>query len=361
VTFPVWGLGPERSLISLCVNHRVSLYSMARLSLRLMADFYNWARELWSCFYLPDLSPGTESLVRALFMPNVCGVDTSTNFNMLASSASTLALIGSLVAFLEGAFWDMLSFSHVKRRRTPHHHRDGSSLPSKIHKARLPLCRSPGPGRLRRRKLTLVLDLDETLVHTATNPTDPVLMHGGIHYPFDLRVDIRRDTAQHKSVFVWKRPYLDLFMSEVSKYCEVVIYTAGLKRYASPIIDLLDLNGVVKKRLYRDACGPRLDPLGSYTKDLRLASGTAFPERALIIDNSPSAYKMTCPDNAVPIKSFFGNVSQQVTHPHTIPTLNSILTTTTTTTIPASSIIIHVRWRHACETRLLCARHHHHT
>eukprot|EP00617_Octactis_speculum_P017648 CAMPEP_0185748672 /NCGR_PEP_ID=MMETSP1174-20130828/7391_1 /TAXON_ID=35687 /ORGANISM="Dictyocha speculum, Strain CCMP1381" /LENGTH=293 /DNA_ID=CAMNT_0028424473 /DNA_START=246 /DNA_END=1128 /DNA_ORIENTATION=+ len=226
---------------------------------------------------------------------------------MLASSASTLALIGSLVAFLEGAFWDMLSFSHVKRRRTPHHHRDGSSLPSKIHKARLPLCRSPGPGRLRRRKLTLVLDLDETLVHTATNPTDPVLMHGGIHYPFDLRVDIRRDTAQHKSVFVWKRPYLDLFMSEVSKYCEVVIYTAGLKRYASPIIDLLDLNGVVKKRLYRDACGPRLDPLGSYTKDLRLASGTAFPERALIIDNSPSAYKMTCPDNAVPIKSFFGN------------------------------------------------------
>mmetsp|Transcript_90502 Transcript_90502/g.258506 ORF Transcript_90502/g.258506 Transcript_90502/m.258506 type:complete len:353 (-) Transcript_90502:253-1311(-) len=160
----------------------------------------------------------------------------------------------------------------------------------------------------KRRKMTLVLDLDETLIHAALGPGDPVRIHGGTRCEHDLRVDIRRDdsgSGSRKSFYVWKRPYLDLFLHEASKNFEIVIYTAGQQRYAAPLIDLVDLNCVVRRRLYRDAC--KVGGQGRYHKDLALAAGDHYPERALIVDNSPCAYTSTCPDNGVPIKPYFGN------------------------------------------------------
>jgi TFIIF-interacting CTD phosphatase-like protein len=31
-----------------------------------------------------------------------------------------------------------------------------------------------------------------------------------------------------------------------------------------------------------------------------------WPERAVLVDNSPVSYESTCPDNALPIKPYFG-------------------------------------------------------
>lgn len=33
-----------------------------------------------------------------------------------------------------------------------------------------------------------------------------------------------------------------------------------------------------------------------------------YPAKSLIIDNSPAAYEQTCPNSAIPIKGFYGNV-----------------------------------------------------
>lgn len=167
----------------------------------------------------------------------------------------------------------------------------------------------PASGRLlghrKRRKMTLILDLDETLIHSAPHPMDPVRTHGGTVVKHDLRVDIRTNHGPPKTFLVWKRPHLDVFLREVSRLYEVVVFTAGQQRYASPLIDLVDLNCVIRRRFFRDACQSAGN--GKYVKDLSLVCGEHYPERCVIIDNSPCAYSSTCPDNAIPIKGFFGN------------------------------------------------------
>ena len=68
-------------------------------------------------------------------------------------------------------------------------------------------------------KPCLVLDLDETLVHSSFQPV------AGVDYV--LPVVIEGYTHQ---VYVRKRPYCDEFLLEASKYFEVVVFTASLSK-----------------------------------------------------------------------------------------------------------------------------------
>jgi RNA polymerase II subunit A small phosphatase-like protein len=80
-----------------------------------------------------------------------------------------------------------------------------------------------------RGKKTLVLDLDETLVHSSFKPpNDPGLV---------LNVEIEGRTLQ---VFVLVRPGTCEFLAEMEKYFELIIYTASLSKYADPLMDILD-------------------------------------------------------------------------------------------------------------------------
>lgn len=73
-----------------------------------------------------------------------------------------------------------------------------------------------------KKDITLVLDLDETLVH------------------FD-------ETAQE----VAKRPYSEEFLKEMGKYFEVVIFTAGTQEYADWVLSLYEYEKCIDHRLYR--------------------------------------------------------------------------------------------------------------
>lgn len=91
-----------------------------------------------------------------------------------------------------------------------------------------------GPQRhdLKGRK-TLVLDLDETLVHSSFKaPT-------GREAPADivLPVDIEGRIC---NVYILVRPGCVKFLNEMSKYYEVVIFTASLSKYADPLMDIID-------------------------------------------------------------------------------------------------------------------------
>lgn len=51
---------------------------------------------------------------------------------------------------------------------------------------------------------------------------------------------------------VLKRPYVDQFLKRMSEMGQVHIFTAATKSYAEPVIDMIDPNGYVTGRYYRE-------------------------------------------------------------------------------------------------------------
>ncbi|KAG2364858.1 HAD-like domain-containing protein [Suillus spraguei] len=139
-------------------------------------------------------------------------------------------------------------------------------------------------------KKCLVLDLDETLVHSNFMPIpDP-----------DFVVPVEIEHRWH-SMYVQKRPGVDDFLRAMGEKYEVVVYTASLGSYANPVLDRLDFCNSVSHRLFRESC---FRFRGNYVKDL---SQLGRPmEDTIIIDNSPASY-IFHPTNAVPISSWFND------------------------------------------------------
>mmetsp|Transcript_41593 Transcript_41593/g.109801 ORF Transcript_41593/g.109801 Transcript_41593/m.109801 type:complete len:314 (-) Transcript_41593:14-955(-) len=135
---------------------------------------------------------------------------------------------------------------------------------------------------------TLVLDLDETLVHSSFRHVDRA----------DIVITVELEGELHK-VYVRKRPGVDKFLKAVAESFEVVIYTASMAKYANPLMDVLDPEGLCTSRLFREACTRHGG--GGYIKDLSKLGRSL--KNVIIIDNSPICYAMQ-PDNAIPIKTW---------------------------------------------------------
>ena len=73
-------------------------------------------------------------------------------------------------------------------------------------------------------KITLVLDLDETLVHSSFRPVP--------NPDFIIPVEIEGKIVD---VYVLKRPHMDHFMAYVGQRFEVVVFTASLSKYAGAL------------------------------------------------------------------------------------------------------------------------------
>lgn len=181
-----------------------------------------------------------------------------------------------------GGCWSFLCCMQC-RRPTPAPQVSGSAT----HPAPTTYLLPPVTGTTRK---CLVLDLDETLVHSSFKPIDDA----------DFTLDIELENNIH-TVYVRKRPGVDYFLTEVAKRFEVVIFTASLSKYADPLLDILDPHKTVATRLFREAC---VQHYGNYVKDL---SHLGRPlENSIIVDNSPFSY-MFQPDNAIPITSWFND------------------------------------------------------
>ncbi|ORX96004.1 NIF-domain-containing protein [Basidiobolus meristosporus CBS 931.73] len=136
----------------------------------------------------------------------------------------------------------------------------------------------------------LVLDLDETLVHSSFKVVEQA--------DFVIPVEIE---GQYHNVYVLKRPGVDEFLKEVGKSFEIVVFTASLAKYADPVLDMLDIHKVVHYRLFRESC---YNYGGNYVKDLSQL-GRDIRE-VMILDNSPASY-IFHPTNAVPVSSWFND------------------------------------------------------
>ncbi|XVE51546.1 hypothetical protein DITRI_Ditri02bG0050600 [Diplodiscus trichospermus] len=129
----------------------------------------------------------------------------------------------------------------------------------------------------RRKPVTLVLDLDETLVHSTLEHCDDA------DFTFTVFFNMKEHT-----VYVKQRPHLQTFLEKVAEMFEVVIFTASQSIYAERLLDILDPNRkLISRRVYRESC---IFSEGSYTKDLTVL-GVDLAKVA-IIDNSPQVYNL---------------------------------------------------------------------
>ena len=125
-----------------------------------------------------------------------------------------------------------------------------------------------------KREYTLVLDLDETLVHYFEDENEAY-------------VKVRLGTEN--------------FIRELSKYCEIAIFTASTKYYADIVIDGLDCKNLIDYRLYREHTtlinGVNVKDLSRLGRNL---------EKIIIIDNIEENYQFQ-PDNGLNISDFEGD------------------------------------------------------
>lgn len=159
-----------------------------------------------------------------------------------------------------------------------------------------------------KKKKTLVVDLDETLIHSISRGTT----HNNSSQAHI--VEVKLSTSGISTLYyVYKRPHCDHFLSKVSKWYDIVIFTASMKEYADPVIDWLESTfpGKFSKRLYRSDCTLR-DGVG-YIKDLNVVhaeiKNSLSVDRlneTIIIDNSPISYAMQV-DNAIQVEGWISD------------------------------------------------------
>jgi len=125
-----------------------------------------------------------------------------------------------------------------------------------------------------KRDYCLVLDLDETLVHYFEDETES---------------------------YVKVRLGAENFIKELSKYCEICIFTASTKYYADIVIDGLDYNHLVDFRLYRQHTSINR---GINIKDLSKLGRSL--EKIIIVDNIEDNYQLQ-PNNGINISDFEGD------------------------------------------------------
>lgn len=137
---------------------------------------------------------------------------------------------------------------------------------------------------------TLILDLDETLIHS---------MSKGGRMSSGHMVEVRLNTTyvgvggqtnlgpQHPILYyVHKRPHCDEFLRRVSKWYNLVVFTASVQEYADPVIDWLEADRkFFSARYYRQHCTFRH---GAFIKDL--SSVEPDLSKVMILDNSPLSY-----------------------------------------------------------------------
>jgi len=157
-------------------------------------------------------------------------------------------------------------------------------------------------------KKTLILDLDETLIHADVN--NYFINHDKIlSFKLENNTQKKYNRALSTSTIqvpipIMLRPGVKKFLQLISEIYEIVVFTASKKDYADTVLNYLDPEGtLIKHRLYRDNCIPICGKI--YVKDLRIINDRCL-ENIVIVDNSMYSFSNQL-SNGILITSFFND------------------------------------------------------
>jgi CTD small phosphatase-like protein 2 len=134
-----------------------------------------------------------------------------------------------------------------------------------------------------KKELTLILDLDETLI--------------SFQYSKDNK----------KEGILYLRPGLRIFLKEISELYEIILFTSSTREYASPIIDKIEKeNKFFSGRLYREH---NIIINNEYIKDISLLGRNI--EKVIIVDNMIQNFRLQ-KDNGILIRWYCGDENDNV-------------------------------------------------
>ena len=148
-------------------------------------------------------------------------------------------------------------------------------------------------------KKTLILDLDETLIHS-----DLDLEYK--NHIITLFFDSQEEGEEEKNIPIplILRPKLFDFLNYVKEKYELIIFTASQKNYADKIIDYIEKDQkYFSLRLYREHC-IFIKP-GLYIKDLRIFKNRDL-KNIILIDNSIFSFAHQL-NNGILVTSFYND------------------------------------------------------
>lgn len=191
-----------------------------------------------------------------------------------------------------------LSLDSIKSPTSPSAHRitkypHAPTPPRPLIPPRLPSY-TAAPRNAKVPQKTLVLDLDETLIHSLAKGgrmSSGHMVEVKLSTPVTTAVTPGAPPAmlgpQHPILYyVHKRPHCDDFLRKVCKWFKLVVFTASVQEYADPVIDWLEQERkFFQARYYRQHCTFRN---GAYIKDLSAVEPDL--SKVMILDNSPMSY-----------------------------------------------------------------------
>jgi len=147
------------------------------------------------------------------------------------------------------------------------------------------------------KKYTLVIDLDETLIHSDFDNELSENSHKTLQFTHENEVIIFN---------LYIRPGVNEFLSFAKERFEIVIFTASRKEYADCILNYLDPeHNIFSHRLYRDDCISIKNKI--FIKDLRIFK-TRRLENLIMIDNSFYSFSNQL-NNGVLVTSYYDNAN----------------------------------------------------
>ena len=144
-------------------------------------------------------------------------------------------------------------------------------------------------------KPTIVIDLDDTLIHAT-----PIAPHDLDNNNFFTIVVKRR------KFYVQTRPNLHMFLERLSKLFNICIFTSSDQRYANKIINKILPNVKECYRFFRDSC---TEMSGYLVKDLSIINSPL--KKTLLVDDSVGS-ALKNPKNLVRIKPWNGEKDDNV-------------------------------------------------
>lgn len=157
------------------------------------------------------------------------------------------------------------------------------------------------------RQKVLILDMDETLLHSKFHPnpsgrevTPGLQMIGGVA---QFNIILASGEGEQIRLNVKIRQHMEDVLHYLSNFYELCVFTAGEQVYADTVLDFIDKDRtVIPHRLYRQHC---VNPeAGIYVKDLRIIRDRDLKD-IIIVDNSIVSFAFNL-QNGIPIAAFTG-------------------------------------------------------